>query len=144
MLQNTLSSHNNGVQIAFFVHARSRGPVTALTRQPTEGRSREGGLRVGEMERDCFIAYGASHLLVERLLLSSDAYEAVVCETCGLLASSRTWCQYCRSSRSVATVRMPYACKLLIQELMCMRILPRLGLTTAYQNRNVLPSGLIH
>nr|VZI45905.1 unnamed protein product [Spirometra erinaceieuropaei] len=110
------------------VHARSRGPVTALTRQPTEGRSREGGLRVGEMERDCFIAYGASQLLLERLLLSSDAYDAVVCERCGLLASSRTWCQYCRSSQRITSVRMPYACKLLLQELMCMRILPRLKL----------------
>ncbi|EUB54999.1 DNA-directed RNA polymerase III subunit RPC2 [Echinococcus granulosus] len=111
------------------VHARSRGPVTALTRQPTEGRSREGGLRVGEMERDCFIAYGASQLLLERLLTSSDAYDAVVCEACGLLASSPNWCQYCRSSsQRVASVRMPYACKLLLQELMCMRILPRLQL----------------
>uniref|UniRef100_A0A5K3EII2 DNA-directed RNA polymerase subunit beta n=1 Tax=Mesocestoides corti TaxID=53468 RepID=A0A5K3EII2_MESCO len=111
------------------VHARSRGPVTALTRQPTEGRSREGGLRVGEMERDCFIAYGASQLLLERLLTSSDAYDAVVCEGCGLLASSRSWCQYCRSSsQRISSVCMPYACKLLLQELMCMRILPRLQL----------------
>ncbi|CAI2734202.1 unnamed protein product [Schistosoma spindalis] len=116
------------------VHARSRGPVTALTRQPTEGRSREGGLRVGEMERDCFIAYGTSQLLLERLLLSSDAYDACVCEKCGLLATSPNWCQYCRSSRQVVTVRMPYACKLLFQELMCMRILPRLRLRTAYHS----------
>ena len=84
---------------------------------------------MGEMERDCFIAYGASQLLVERLLLSSDAYEAVVCEACGLLATSRSWCQYCRSaSTPIAVVRMPYACKLLFQELMCMRIFPRLQL----------------
>ncbi|VDP36724.1 unnamed protein product [Schistosoma margrebowiei] len=116
------------------VHARSRGPVTALTRQPTEGRSREGGLRVGEMERDCFIAYGTSQLLLERLLLSSDAYDACVCEKCGLLATSPNWCQYCRSSRQVVSVRMPYACKLLFQELMCMRILPRLRLRTAYHS----------
>ncbi|THD21191.1 DNA-directed RNA polymerase subunit beta [Fasciola hepatica] len=117
------------------VHARSRGPVTALTRQPTEGRSREGGLRVGEMERDCFIAYGTSQLLVERLLTSSDAYDACVCENCGLLATSRNWCQYCRSSRQVVTVRMPYACKLLFQELMCMRIFPRLTLGNTYRDR---------
>ena len=104
--------------------------MTALTRQPTEGRSREGGLRVGEMERDCFIAYGASQLLLERLLISSDAYEAVVCETCGLLATSPSWCQYCRSSsQPIAKVRMPYACKLLLQELMCMRIFPRIQLS---------------
>ncbi|KAL3319027.1 DNA-directed RNA polymerase III subunit RPC2 [Cichlidogyrus casuarinus] len=112
------------------VHARSRGPITALTRQPTEGRSREGGLRVGEMERDCFIAYGTSQLMLERLLHSSDAYEVFVCSECGLIATSKTWCQYCRSSRNVSTVCMPYACKLLFQELMCMRILPRLKLSS--------------
>lgn len=113
------------------VHARSRGPITALTRQPTEGRSRDGGLRVGEMERDCLIAYGASQLLLERLMLSSDAYEAVVCESCGLFASSPTWCQYCKSSakQRISTVRLPYACKLLFQELMCMRIFPRMALS---------------
>lgn len=112
------------------IHARSRGPVTALTRQPTEGRSREGGLRVGEMERDCLISYGASHLLMERLLISSDAYEAFVCEACGLFATSPTWCQYCRSSakQRISRIRIPYACKLLFQELMCMRIFPRLTL----------------
>lgn len=98
-------------------------------------------MRVGEMERDCFIAYGASQLLLERLLTSSDAYDAVVCETCGLLASSPNWCQYCRSgSQRIATVRMPYACKLLLQELMCMRILPRLQLAAPNESplvRNV-------
>ncbi|KAM3180393.1 hypothetical protein ACTXT7_016367 [Hymenolepis weldensis] len=120
------------------VHARSRGPVTALTRQPTEGRSREGGLRVGEMERDCLIAYGASQLLLERLMLSSDAYEAVVCEACGLFASSPTWCQYCKSSakQRISKIRLPYACKLLFQELMCMRIFPRMTLSAP--NESVL------
>jgi DNA-directed RNA polymerase III subunit RPC2 len=96
------------------MHGRATGPKAVLTRQPTEGRSRDGGLRLGEMERDCLIAYGASMLLVERLMISSDAFTSDVCNTCGLLAYSG-WCHTCRSSAKVSSIRIPYACKLLFQ-----------------------------
>lgn len=109
------------------MHARSRGPRAVLTRQPTEGRSREGGLRLGEMERDCLIGYGASMMLVERLMISSDSFDVDVCNQCGLLAYSG-WCNSCHSSKSVSTISIPYACKLLFQELRSMNIVPRLTL----------------
>ncbi|CAB9507491.1 polymerase II subunit RPB2 [Seminavis robusta] len=108
-------------------HARARGPRAVLTRQPTEGRSRDGGLRLGEMERDCLIAYGASNLIMERLMHSSDAFSANVCMTCGLL-QYQNWCQMCRSGEKVVDIRLPYACKLLFQELQAMNVLPRLRL----------------
>ncbi|ULT99696.1 hypothetical protein L3Y34_000764 [Caenorhabditis briggsae] len=109
------------------MHARARGPRAALTRQPTEGRSREGGLRLGEMERDCLIAYGASMLLIERLMVSSDEFKVDVCTGCGVIGS-KGWCQKCRSSKSMANIKIPYACKLLFQELQSMNIVPRLDL----------------
>uniref|UniRef100_UPI00358DE3D5 DNA-directed RNA polymerase III subunit RPC2 isoform X2 n=1 Tax=Myxine glutinosa TaxID=7769 RepID=UPI00358DE3D5 len=110
------------------MHARARGPRAVLTRQPTEGRSRDGGLRLGEMERDCLIGYGASMLLLERLMISSDAFEVDVCGQCGLMGYSG-WCNYCKSSCHISSLRIPYACKLLFQELQSMNIIPRLMLT---------------
>ena len=109
------------------MHSRSRGPRAILTRQPTEGRSREGGLRLGEMERDCLIAYGASQLLLERLMTSSDGVEIDVCQKCGLFGY-KGWCQTCRSARDVASMTMPYAAKLLVQELISMNVGVRLQL----------------
>jgi len=109
------------------MHARSRGPRAVLTRQPTEGRSREGGLRLGEMERDCLIGYGASGMLIERLLISSDAFPVHVCKQCGLLGHDN-WCHYCQEGGNLASIKLPYACKLLFQELQAMNVLPRLKL----------------
>jgi DNA-directed RNA polymerase III subunit RPC2 len=109
------------------MHSRSRGPRAILTRQPTEGRSRDGGLRLGEMERDCLIAYGASQLLLERLMLSSDAHQVDICETCGLMGY-QGWCQTCKSTKGVTRMTMPYAAKLLVQELLSMNVLVRLKL----------------
>jgi DNA-directed RNA polymerase III subunit RPC2 len=109
------------------MHSRARGPRAMLTRQPTEGRSRDGGLRLGEMERDCLIAYGASQLLLERLMLSSDAHQVDVCGACGMMGY-QGWCQTCKSSNAVARMTVPYAAKLLIQELLSMNIATRLKL----------------
>jgi len=110
------------------MHARARGPRVLLTRQPTEGRAKEGGLRVGEMERDCLVAYGAANLLLERLLLSSDNCNPTVCRRCGLLAGRQDWCTYCETAEYVTVVRMPYACKLLFQEMQSMNVVCRLKL----------------
>lgn len=110
------------------IHGRPRGPRAVLTRQPTEGRAREGGLRLGEMERDCLIGHGVSMLLIERLMLSSDAYHADVCTKCGLFGYLN-WCSSCRSSQNVASIQIPYAYKLLLQELQSMNIDARLRLT---------------
>ena len=107
------------------IHARSTGPRQGLTRQPTEGRARDGGLRLGEMERDCLVAYGASNLLLERLMLSSDVFSLPVCKKCGLIGQSG-WCNACKSGKSLVTLRLPYACKLLFQELLGMNVCPRL------------------
>ena len=112
------------------MHARARGPRAILTRQPTEGRSRDGGLRLGEMERDCLIGYGATQLLLERLMISSDAFPVNVCQRCGLLGYNG-YCSYCKSSKQVSNLTVPYATKLLFQELMAMQVVPRLVLEDA-------------
>eukprot|EP00891_Asterochloris_glomerata_P000044 jgi/Astpho2/44/e_gw1.00001.71.1_t len=115
------------------LHARARGPRVVLTRQPTEGRSRDGGLRLGEMERDCLIGYGASMLLLERLMISSDKFEVHVCTHCGLMGfwdakRNMACCPSLKTDEHMAKLNLPYACKLLFQELQSMNIIPRLKL----------------
>lgn len=110
------------------MHARARGPVQILTRQPVEGRAREGGLRFGEMERDCIISHGSASFLKERLFDVSDPYKVALCEICGLFAiplDDSIECKSCKNRSKVCYVDMPYAFKLLVQELIAMNIAPR-------------------
>ena len=117
--------------VADKIHARARGQVQMLTKQPTEGRARGGGLRFGEMERDCLIAYGASMILKDRLLDESDKSDIFVCERCGVVAyhdvkQRRYWCRICGDKGKVSSVSVAYAFKLLLQEMSSLNIAPRL------------------
>jgi len=117
--------------VADKIHSRARGQVQMLTKQPTEGRARGGGLRFGEMERDCLIAYGASMMLKDRLLEESDKAEINVCERCGLLSyydvkQRRFICRVCGEKSKISSVVIAYAFKLLLQEMMSLNVAPRL------------------
>ena len=106
-------------------HARARGPIVSLTRQPCEGRSRDGGLRVGEMERDCMISHGASVFTKERLMDVSDPFETGICKRCGTLSTSQA-CANCGNQTAFINKTIPYAMKLWMQELESMHIVPRM------------------
>ncbi len=112
-------------------HARSTGSVVQTTRQPPEGRSRLGGLRVGEMERDCVISHGASSIVQERLMFSSDPYKMYVCDQCGNSCTGNAdenkrifQCDTCgnKDTTRMSIVEIPYAAKLLYQEVTGLRV----------------------
>jgi DNA-directed RNA polymerase II subunit RPB2 len=113
------------------MHSRSSGPLVMLTRQPAEGRAREGGLRFGEMERDCVVAHGMSEFTKERFMECSDLFRCWSCEDCGLIAivnpKEGIWnCKGCGNSTKFSAIEIPYAYKLLLQELETMCISSRI------------------
>uniref|UniRef100_A0A7S2WG72 DNA-directed RNA polymerase subunit beta n=2 Tax=Rhizochromulina marina TaxID=1034831 RepID=A0A7S2WG72_9STRA len=144
------------------IHSRARGPVAMLTRQPMEGRAREGGLRMGEMERDCLVAHGTSAFLFDRFYEHSDAYRIHICESCGYMAKANLTKQtfscdlpQCKGAK-ISQVRIPYACKLLFQELMSMCIAPRIfvdrvrpqahisAVAPTTETQRPVPSGMVY
>jgi len=108
------------------MHARACGMVTTLMRQPPEGRSRNGGLRVGEMETWSQLAAGCSRFLKERVFDCSDVYQVSVCKMCGTIVHKPEMCDVCKTS-NIVRVNLPYSSKLLIQELQCVGIKIKLG-----------------
>jgi DNA-directed RNA polymerase beta subunit len=113
------------------MHSRASGPLVMLTRQPAEGRAREGGLRFGEMERDCVVAHGMAEFTKERLMECSDSFSCYTCKDCGLLAVANPeqsiWaCHGCGNTTNFSHIHIPYATKLLLQELETMGIGSRL------------------
>ena len=112
-------------------HSRAIGPMVNLTRQPAEGRSRDGGLRFGEMEKDAMVSHGAARFTRGRMYDASDKYSVYVCKKCGLIASYNDelhihHCRTCDNRVDFSYVEIPYACKLLFQELTTMNVSPRI------------------
>ena len=110
------------------MHSRAaNGPVVLLTRQPAEGRVRDGGLRLGEMELECMWAHGSMYFLKERFMECSDNYRVFVCRECGMMATVHPElglysCKACKNITEFAELRIPYAAKLLLQEVQTMSI----------------------
>ena len=121
--------------VANKIHSRARGPIQLLTRQPTEGRAKEGGLRLGEMEKDTFVAHGASLLLKERF--DSDKTVVPVCENCGIIAihdtyKDKRYCPICGDNVEVNDIEISYAFKLILDEFKSLGIYPKLVLKNKY------------
>ena len=113
------------------IHSRgSNGPIVMLTRQCSEGRARGGGLRLGEMERDCFIGHGSALFLKEKMLDCADNYRVFICKECGMIATVNPEkniykCNHCKNATDIVQIRIPYAFKLLTQELNTMNVIMR-------------------
>jgi hypothetical protein len=111
-------------------HCRDEGQMVKLTRQPSEGRAREGGLKMGEMEVGNMQAHGACGFMHDRLYTASDAFQIYVCRDCGIPAvgnsgeepdmpmsvPARFYCRLCGSSGQFVRVRLPFCFWLALQE----------------------------
>jgi DNA-directed RNA polymerase II subunit RPB2 len=120
-------------------HSRAIGPMVNLTRQPAEGRAKQGGFRIGEMERDVMIAHGMSWFCKDRLLDVSDKYSTYVCKKCGMICPFNNGTKYmdqyefkihkcytCDNTTDFARVEIPYSYKLFSQELQTINVVPRM------------------
>ncbi|MBN1544160.1 DNA-directed RNA polymerase subunit B [Candidatus Woesearchaeota archaeon] len=121
--------------VANKIHSRARGPIQLLTRQPTEGRAKEGGLRLGEMEKDTFVAHGASLLLKERF--DSDRTIVPICEECGIIAvynefKNKSYCPICGENVEINNVEISYAFKLMLDEFKSLGVYPKMVLESKY------------
>ncbi|MDP3986949.1 MAG: DNA-directed RNA polymerase subunit B, partial [Nanoarchaeota archaeon] len=121
--------------VANKLHGRASGKVALLTRQPIEGRSRGGALRLGEMEQQALVAHGASLLLKERY--DSDKVALLICTQCGSVGiedniRDKKMCPVCLSEE-VEPVEVSYAFKLLIEELQGLHIQTTFGLKNKYE-----------
>ena len=114
------------------MHARSCGEVDPLTRQPVQGRARNGGMKVGAMEMACLISHGACAFMRDRMFESSDPYRVHVDARTGLPATAYLRTQEFPAGRDVVQVELPYTMKLLMQELTAMGITPRLEVATMH------------
>jgi DNA-directed RNA polymerase II subunit RPB2 len=140
------------------VHSRAVGPRAILTRQPTEGRNRDGGIRTGEMEKDAFIAHGAGFALRDRLSDNSDATPVIICRTCGRLAEHRhstrfgkgahtkPFCRGCRrkpcKGYNCVCIPVPFATILLLRELEAMHVVPSISLVDTWKDVSTINSDL--
>jgi DNA-directed RNA polymerase beta subunit len=118
------------------IHARGTGPVQCLCRQPTEGKGKSGGMRLGEMERDALIAHGASHVMIDRLFLHSDPNKTYICSRCGMMGtqpsadgSTPAHCNLCETDEGVLPIGMPKAMELMDQELLSATVALRMEIT---------------
>lgn len=150
---NVFYVRRNGLPV-WTGNSRSSGPLVMLTRQPAEGRARDGGLRFGEMERDCMVAHGASEFLKEIMMEKSDNFQCFVCKSCGLLGQVNPRagiykCTSCDAVTDFCQIRVPYAYKLFLQELesmsICSRILPESRLRAIANEASLMPepAGLV-
>ena len=117
------------IMVADKMHSRATGPVQALIRQPASGRANNGGLRIGEMERDSLLGHGLSDFLRESMMERSDKYEVNIDRKTGLISKGLTV--------DDDKVQMPYSMKMLLQEIQAMSIAPRLITDTNIENPHV-------